>query len=438
MDSATPVLLMLGGANPNVALTCIEQAHSRGLRVWLTDTSENLEHAPEIVAAADQVSILSYRDLGACVAWSLAQARTTPFIGVYGSREFAVAAVAAVSQALALPGNTLQAVERARNKLACRETLRSRGFQQPASALCANLDEACSFITASSAGPWIIKPLDASGSIGVSLVRNVSELKEAVAYLKRSCETLEQKFKQQGAQERSIAEREHIPFLIECFQPGQEYSAEGLFVYGQPHVLAITSKVTLGEPHFIETAHAMPALLPPDTYQKAGAVVEAALLALDLKWGQFHVEFWLHEGQVILGEVHARLGGDQLHFMLQHITGVEYYGLLFDQLLGRAVDITRYQPYRGAAIRFFTPARGSVTAIHGWDSAIVDKNCLLAQLKLSVGDSIGQICSSLDRPGFIITSGKTTLEAIQHAEDLVARVQIDIQEEAVDLQPALS
>ncbi len=63
-----PTLLMLGGANPNVALACIRQARTRDLKIWLTDTEENLEHAPDIVAEVDQVSVLSYRDRGACVA----------------------------------------------------------------------------------------------------------------------------------------------------------------------------------------------------------------------------------------------------------------------------------------------------------------------------------------------------------------------------------
>src|SRR5438045_3905319 len=116
MNANTPTLLLLGGANPNAGMMYINQARSRGLNVWLTDTEENLEHAPEIAAAADKVTVLSYRDIEACVAWSVEQAKTTPFIGVYSFREFAVEAVAAVAEALGLPGNPLQNVYCVRNK----------------------------------------------------------------------------------------------------------------------------------------------------------------------------------------------------------------------------------------------------------------------------------------------------------------------------------
>src|SRR4051794_33026911 len=118
MNLDNAMLLLLGGANPNVAAACIQQAHQRGLHIWLTDTAENLKHAPKIVAEVDRISELSYTDPEACVAWSLEQAKTTTFLGVYGSREFSVESVAAVSEALHVPGNSLQSVQLVRNKRA--------------------------------------------------------------------------------------------------------------------------------------------------------------------------------------------------------------------------------------------------------------------------------------------------------------------------------
>src|SRR5579884_1435448 len=382
MKATTPTLLLLGGANPNAGLMCIDQARSRGLNIWLTDTEENLEHAPEIVAAADEVTVLSYRDREACVAWSVEQAKTRPFIGVYGFREFAVESVAAVAEALGLPGNPLQNVFRVRNKLACREALRAKGFRQPAISLCSNVSEAQAFIEAHPDGPWILKPPAAMGSVGVSLVRDMAELEQAIAYLEESCGALAQKFRQQGIQEESLDHAANNSFLIECFQRGEEFSAEGVFVYGQPHVLTTTAKVTLGPPHYVEVGHSMPAEIEPGTLRTVKETIEAALVALGLKWGQFHVEFWLDDGQPVLGEVHVRPGGDFIHYMTQYVTGIELYGVVFDQMLGRPVNINQYHPYQGAAIRFLTPPAGRVTAIHGWEQAMSDPRCLLAELKL--------------------------------------------------------
>jgi biotin carboxylase len=437
MNTDTPVLLLLGGAYSkggtysNTGWMCVHQARSRGLKIWLTDTEENLANSPELAAAADKVTPLSYRDREACVAWSIEQARTTSFVGVYSYREFAVETVAAVSEALGLPGNALADVERVRNKLACRQALRARGFHQPAIALCSSLHEAQAFIADHPNGSWIVKPPAAMGSAGVSLVRDMAELEQAISYLAESCAALAGNFKQQGIIEKALLHAATVPFLIACFQPGEEYSAEGVFVYGQPHVVAATAKLTAGTPHFVEIGHSIPAELDPAVFHKVKETVESALLALNLKWGQFHVEFWIDNGEVVLGEVHVRPGGDFIHYMTQYVTGIELYGVVFDQMLGRQVDMAKYQPQRGAAITFFTPPAGLVSAISGWEEAIADPHCLIAELNMKVGDHIGPIYSSTDRHAFIVVGGATAQEAKQHRERLTAAIQIQVQEETV-------
>lgn len=73
-------LLLLGAANASAGPQCIQQAHERGLSVWLTDTSENLEQMPDLVAAADQVSPLDNQDRAGCTAWASEQPWSTPHV----------------------------------------------------------------------------------------------------------------------------------------------------------------------------------------------------------------------------------------------------------------------------------------------------------------------------------------------------------------------
>jgi biotin carboxylase len=435
MRADRPWILLLGAAKAQPGLEWMNQARSRELNIWLTDAAENLEHTPKMVALADAVTPLSYRDAAACVAWATEQAKTTPFLGVFGFREFAVEAVTAVAQALELPRNPLEAVHCVRNKFTCRHALRERGFRQPGLALCSNPREARAFIAAHPPGPWIMKPLAASGSIGVSLIRDVADLEQAMKYLTSSFSALEKDFREQGVVEETLSHADG-PFLMECFQRGEEFSAEGVFVYGQPHVLTLTSKLTLGAPHFVEVGHSMPAELNLEVTDTVKETVEAALLSLGLSWGHFHVEFWLEDGQPVLGEVHVRPGGDYIHFMTQHVTGIELYGVLYDQLLGRPVDLTHYQAHRGAAIRFLTPPPGRVTAISGWEEAASAQDCLLAELHLQVGDYIGPVSCSRDRPGFILTTRPTTREAIATVERLVAGVQVQVVGEVAEANAA--
>ncbi|MFE3882264.1 hypothetical protein ACFXPQ_04970 [Streptomyces lydicus] len=64
----------------------------------------------------------------------------------------------------------------------------------------------------------------------------------------------------------------------------------------------------------------------------------------------------LHLGGVVLGEVHVRPGGDWLHRLLHTVPGLELFGLLYDDLLGRRVPQDLSQG-RAAVVRFLAPGR---------------------------------------------------------------------------------
>lgn len=414
-------VLLVGGADPAQGFRCARQAREHGLRVWLTDTAENLAREPHIVALAERVTVLPYQDVAACVAWAKEYAQTEPLAGVFAFRELAVETVAALAQTLGLPGNAPEVVRRVRNKFACRQWLRERGIRQPPAALCSSQQQALEFMRSTPAGPWVVKPLDSLGSVGVSLVNNSVELEHALGYLTRSERELAVSLEKQGIARAAAVEQ---TFLVECFQKGEEFSAEGLFVYGTPYVLAVTAKTTTGGPHFVETGHEMPADLPAEEVQAVTETVAAALKILNVTWGMFHVEFWMEEGQPVLGEVHVRTGGDYIHYMTEHVIGVDFYGALFDQLLHKPLDPAAWRPLRGAAMRYITPDSGRVRAIEGWDEVTADPACLVAVLSVREGDFIPPLRSYLDRSSFIVTTGASMQLARQNAERLAARIQI--------------
>src|SRR5262249_29206430 len=153
---------------------------------------------------------------------------------------------------------------------------------------------------------------------GVTLVHDEDGLDAALAYLADARRALAADITGQGIADPSAPDSEG-DVLIEEFQTGEEFSAEGVFVHGVPRLLAVTAKLTTGAPHFIELGQAMPAAsVRPET---VAATLERALPALGLGWGAFHVEFWAQDdGQLVLGEVHVRPGGDYIHVMAQHIT----------------------------------------------------------------------------------------------------------------------
>jgi biotin carboxylase len=139
--------------------------------------------------------------------------------------------------------------------------------------------------------PVIVKPTDRSGSRGVTKVDNISDLEAAFDIAKK--ESIEKKV------------------LIEEYINGEEISVECISWKGQHYFLAITDKITTGEPYFVELQHHQPSLMAKNIQKKIKSETLKALDALEIKYGASHSEFKItSKGEVVAIEVGARMGGD--------------------------------------------------------------------------------------------------------------------------------
>ena len=401
-----PTLTLVGGGRPlafSVDMTeaVLAQAAARGARTLVTGTAQALAATPSIVASADEVAAVGFTEPGKTAEWARGRvAAGEPIRAVLAQLEMAQVAAAETAEAIGAPGNPVEVVRRIRTKDACRAALAAAGFAQPAVRLCAGVADAVAFLRETS-GPWIVKPRDAMGSTGVSQVASTADLPAALTLLP-----------------------DPGTFLVEEFVSGSEFSVEGVFQGGRPTVLAVTAKETVPPPHFVETAHTLPADLPESSRREIEETVSAALLALGLRIGAFHVEVWLTPTGVVLGEVHSRFGGDWIHKMIEHaIPGIELFGLIIDDMLGLPGTPGSLEPSRGAAVRYLTPSPGRVVAIEGWDEVRAHPAVLHAELSIGPGDEIRPIHCSGDRVGLIVVGAQTSTRARELAEELASSVR---------------
>jgi biotin carboxylase len=401
-----PTLMLVGGGRPlafSVDMTeaVLAQAAARGVRTLVTATASALAATPSIVAAADETSAVGFTEPEETARWARERvASGEPIAAVLAQLEMAQVAAAETAAAVGAPGNPPEVVRRIRTKDACRAALAEAGFAQPAVRLCAGAADAAAFL-AETTGPWIVKPRDAMGSTGVSQVASADDLPSALALLPDT-----------GT------------FLVEEFVSGPEFSVEGVFQGGRPRVLAVTAKETVPPPHFVETAHTLPAPLPEPQLGEIEETVSAALLTLGLRIGAFHVEMWLTPTGIVLGEVHSRFGGDWIHKMLEYaIPGIELFGMIIDDMLGLPATSAPLAPSRGAAVRYLTPAPGRVVAVEGWDEVRAHPAVLHAELSIGPGDEIRPIHCSGDRVGLIVVGAQTSTRARELAEELAASVR---------------
>ena len=386
------------------------QARRRGVTLIGADTPSNLQAATAAeLSCVDKVVPLDVHDADACRAW----ASTSPGVdAVLTIRELAVYATAVLAEELGLAGNDPEAVHRIRNKDLCRERLRDIGFPQPMVTVCRDADDAERFMRQTGPGPWIVKPRDGLASIGVSVVEQPRDVSAAL-----------QKF---GSPPPALGT---LPvsrsFLIETFVHGTEFSAEGVLLGGVPQVLALTRKTIVEA--FIGVSQRVPAGLDEPTARTATDVVTQALTAVGITRGIFHVEFWVTESGIVLGEFHIRPAGDFIHALVEHTRpGLELYGALIDDLLGRTPETIPHLT-AAAGVEFLLAPPGRVRAVHGWEQLTRHPSVIAADLQVAPGDVIGSETDTFTRPGVFVVGADTLDDLAALIDVLRSTVVFDIE-----------
>lgn len=257
-------------------------------------------------------------------------------IGISGvvsiGSDVAVKTVNYILRKLGLNTNTEESDHIATNKYAMRCVLHRGGVFSPA--FCLADDEFDLKFLQDFKYPLIIKPTDRSGSRGIFKVYNRTEVEKAI----------------NKAREVSFEGKA----IVEEFFEGEEYSCESISYNGKHTILAFTKKYTTGEPHFIETGHVQPSGLTEIQQRKVSAIVKKSLDILQIKYGASHAEFRINaEGEIMLMEVGARMGGDCIGSDLVLLsTGYDYMGMVIDIGCGHAPSFKRGEANRKAEIRF--------------------------------------------------------------------------------------
>lgn len=165
--------------------------------------------------------------------------------------------------------------------------------------------------------PVIVKPTDRSGSRGITKVYNIESIEDALM----------------SAFDNSFEKAT----IIEEYIDGEEYSCECISHKSSHMCLAITKKMTTGEPHFIETGHIQPSGLDNILAKRVSDTIYSALDSLKIENGASHSEFKIDKyGNVKIIEIGARMGGDCIGSDLVQIsTGYDFLRMVIDTAQGK-------------------------------------------------------------------------------------------------------
>ena len=150
--------------------------------------------------------------------------------------DLAVTTVGYVAEHMGLIGNSTDSITKSTNKHIMRKCFEDNGDPSPKSIQITSIKDLEGIKLTY---PIIVKPVDRSGSRGITELDSAQGLEEAI-----------ERAKEQGFEKCA---------LVEEFVTGQEYSVEYISWKGKHHFLALTKKYTTGAPMFIETGHLEPA-----------------------------------------------------------------------------------------------------------------------------------------------------------------------------------
>jgi biotin carboxylase len=386
----------------------IAQARAGGLRVVAVDRNPE---APGL-AEADVAEVVDFSDVDAVVEVG----RRHAVDGVLTiSADRAVPVVAAVAEALGLPGIGTETAYVMTQKIAMRRVLAEAGVPQPRFAAVRNVHEGYAALERVGL-PAVLKPADSGGQRGVFRLDSADDLE---AHL-----------------HAALAESPTDEAIVEEYVEALELN--GLVVVRNGESVPLTLSDRLRPPGVgfgVGWIHVYPATIFGDQLEEAERVAVHAVHALGLENGiAFPQLLATDDGRVLVIEVAARIPGGQMADLARHATGVDLVEVALRQALGEDVPDELVQPAfkQPLAIRFLTAApgplpTGTVTSIGTLDKVLAFPGVVQADLYLTEGETIRPVRLDGDRRGYVIAVAETNLEALERADAAAKLVDVEVE-----------
>jgi isopentenyl diphosphate isomerase/L-lactate dehydrogenase-like FMN-dependent dehydrogenase/biotin carboxylase len=384
-------IMIIGGGLLQVPV--IQRSKKMGFQVIVTDYNPNvigMKHA-------DIPIVMSTRDVEGSVRVAKAQNEITPISAVLTVGTDASMSVAAVANALNLPGIKFEDAEAATNKIKMRMRLRDNNVPCPDFYPVWSLSDAkkaCSKL----GFPVVIKPSNNMGARGVMRVDNKNQLSDAFQYAKNASPSGE--------------------LIIEDYMNGPELSIDAVIYNGDITITGVADRIIEYPPYFVETGHTMPSQLPEEVQQDACDVMKRGIKALGINLGCAKGDIKITESGPKVGEIAARLsGGFMSAYTYPLSTGVDLMRAAIEIALGKEPGNLDPIMHRVCIERAIIVKPGIVQRITGLEEALKIDGIEEIFINAKPGDKVVQPRSNVEKSGNIIAVGDT----VEEAEDMVAQ-----------------
>ena len=404
-------ILILGGGT--MQLPAIREARNLKLCVHVADGNPECPGRNE----ADHFHNVDLRDRPGLVECA---GKIPRLRGVFTAGTDFSTSVAAVSDALRLPGVSAPVARAATDKGEMRRRLSAAGVRVPAFQIFSGADS----ITPTTVDraiqslglPVVCKPVDNMGARGVQLAES---LDGALAAL-------------QAAQKLSPSKTAIIEQRID----GPEFSLDAVVVEGRVRITGIGRRHVFFPPYFVELGHTIPADLAAAETAALEETFTAAIHAIGIRSGAAKGDVFLQPAAdgnpvAVVGEIAARLSGGYMSGWTYPIaTGVPLTRLALRISLGETPSSKEFLPrrHRVSAERAVLSIPGTVAAVElpdGWRDGVT-LPCGVEALFLTcrVGDQVAPPRNNVEKVANVIAAGNTAAEADKRAVDAVDQIRV--------------
>lgn len=309
-------ILLLGGSAQQIV--AIETAKRLGYYTILCDFLT--DNPGQYVA--DKFYLVSTTDKEAVL--KVAQKEQIDGVLAYASDPAAPTA-AYIAEKMGLPGNPYKSVEILCNKDKFRAFLQQNGFCTPKAKGYTDIDEAFQDIKRGFFKyPIIVKPVDSSGSKGVSRIDSFEQVKEFLQY----------------AMSYSRGHRIIVEEFVEKY--GYQIAGDGLSIDGKLvfRYFANDHFDNRCKNPFVPVAASFPYNMPEDVQDKIHATIQRLLTLLGMQTSTYNFDMRIDKDyNVYLMEVAPRDGGNYIPQAIRYATGIDLVECSIKGAMGAKIEI---------------------------------------------------------------------------------------------------
>ncbi|MEU8118666.1 ATP-grasp domain-containing protein [Spirillospora sp. NPDC049024] len=353
--------------------------------------------------------------------------RERPFDRVLTTSEDGAVATSELCELFGLPGTSPETSRIVKDKGAMRKRLAEHDFSPVRHRVVRSADELADFFYTVN-GRIVVKPVDGVASIQIHMADTAEDARTAW---------------------KSLREAGHESALAEEFLDGPVVSVDTFSFEGR-HLAIGMSEYRMNE-YFAEWEVSTPSRVAIPHRDELRETTYRLLDAIGLQDGPAHSEFILTpEGPRVL-ETHNRLAGSGAPELVRRVSGLSLSRMFLSVTLGIEELPTEPPEWTGgAAIQFFVPPPGTITAIEGVDS-LVEQGVEVVQVPpgvtlpnivpyinrftdaelgvvvgKGVGDEVRELRSVADCVnGYVIVSGKDADDAVARGDGAIGRVRFE-------------